>query len=154
MKVRPWRVFSRWRTIAFDSCSSKTEVQPNYPTAHQKMIEPPAANSQVHTVAIYCRTASSCKEEIRRQRAELENYASIRGWKVVLVFEDDGVSGSHCDRPGFMQMIDWTARPKRQFDMILVVSISRIARNHTLCSYWHSVLSSRGIQIESARGFK
>ncbi len=83
----------------------------------------------VHRAAIYSRISVSneASVSIDRQVESAEQYAAARGWQVVGVFKDDGVSASDNkpeNRPGWRELL---ASPER-FDAVIVWKLDRLAR--------------------------
>lgn len=77
-------------------------------------------------VAFYVRVSTG-GQTVENQLAELGRVAEMRGWEVVRVYRDDGVSGSkgRDARPGF----DEFCRDLREYDMVAVWSIDRLGRS-------------------------
>ena len=78
--------------------------------------------------AIYLRT-STTGQHTENQRLELEKIAERRGWSVVEVYEDFGISGSkgRDKRPALDQMLKDASR--RRFDVAMAWSIDRVGRS-------------------------
>lgn len=79
-------------------------------------------------VAIYLRVSTS-DQATDNQRADLERVAQQRGWTVVQVYEDHGISGAkgRDKRPAFDRMLkDATAG---RFDIIAAWSVDRLGRS-------------------------
>ena len=88
------------------------------------------SGAPVVRVAAYCRVSSLPQEESYEAQVEhFKSYISQReGWEIVKVYGDEGISGMNTKkRTGFQQMMK--DAKKQQFDLILVKSISRLARN-------------------------
>ena len=79
-------------------------------------------------VAIYLRVSTD-SQTTENQRRELEAVAAGRGWDVVSVFEDAGISGSkgRDHRPAFDSLCKGAAR--RDFDMVAAWSVDRLGRS-------------------------
>lgn len=79
-------------------------------------------------VALYSRVSTS-HQTTENQRQELQRVASLRGWTVVEVFNDDGISGSkgRSDRPALDALLK--AAVRRRFDLVAVWSIDRLGRS-------------------------
>jgi len=81
-------------------------------------------------VALYLRVSTSNGHQTtENQRLELEAVAARRGWQVVAIFEDNGISGSkgRDKRPGFDKLLrDATAA---KFDLIGAWSVDRLGRS-------------------------
>ncbi len=82
-------------------------------------------------VAIYARVSSDGQREkktIESQLAELPQYASDQGYRVVDTYSDNGISGSTIEaRPGFTSLLADAAR--QRFDAILVCEHNRLTRS-------------------------
>jgi DNA invertase Pin-like site-specific DNA recombinase len=86
-------------------------------------------------VGIYLRV-STTSQTTANQRRELEKVADQRGWQVVQVYEDHGVSGSKGReaRPAFDQLCKDAARGK--LDVVMAWSIDRLGRSlHHVVSF-------------------
>ena len=85
-------------------------------------------SSSAPRVALYVRVSTS-NQTTENQRHDLERVASIRGWTIVKVFADDGISGSkgRSDRPALDSLLK--AAVQRNFDLIAVWSIDRLGRS-------------------------
>jgi DNA invertase Pin-like site-specific DNA recombinase len=80
--------------------------------------------------AIYLRT-STTGQHTDNQRLELEGVAERRGWTIVEVYEDFGISGAkgRDKRPALDQMLKDANR--RRFDVAMSWSIDRVGRSLT-----------------------
>ena len=76
--------------------------------------------------AIYCRV-STLDQNPQTQLLDLEQLASQRGFKVVKVYTDHGISGTRTERPGLDAMLADARRG--QLDAVLVWSCDRVARS-------------------------
>lgn len=78
--------------------------------------------------AIYARV-STTSQTTENQLHDLERIAMLRGWTIVEVFTDDGISGSkgRADRPALDALLKGATR--RDFDLIAVWSIDRLGRS-------------------------
>lgn len=84
---------------------------------------------KVRTCVLYVRISLRTDESvsIARQIEAGEAYATARGWKVVGVFKDEGVSATHNkpeDRAGWRALLDSSTR----FDAVVVWKVDRLAR--------------------------
>jgi DNA invertase Pin-like site-specific DNA recombinase len=79
-------------------------------------------------VALYIRVSTD-KQTTANQRRELEAVAKRSGWKVVKVFEDNGISGAkgRDKRPGLDAMLK--AVNAREIDMVAAWSVDRLGRS-------------------------
>ena len=85
--------------------------------------------STTKMTALYERTACPNPEYIRRQRNNLEAYATSNGFANLQHFTDDGYSAFDYKRPGFTALL--TAMKAGEIDTIIVKDIARIARDFT-----------------------
>jgi DNA invertase Pin-like site-specific DNA recombinase len=78
-------------------------------------------------VAIYLRVSTS-KQDTENQRRELEAVAERSGWKVVKIYEDNGISGAkgRDHRPGLDAMMK--AVNAKEFDKVASWSVDRLGR--------------------------
>jgi DNA invertase Pin-like site-specific DNA recombinase len=78
--------------------------------------------------AIYLRVSTD-EQTTQNQRRELEGAAVHRGWQVVAVFEDAGISGAKArdKRPGLDQMLKEATR--RKFEVVMAWSVDRLGRS-------------------------
>jgi DNA invertase Pin-like site-specific DNA recombinase len=78
--------------------------------------------------AIYLRVSTS-GQTVENQRRELEQVAQRRGWSVVEVYQDEGISGAkgRDKRPGFDRMLKDASR--RKFDVVMAWAIDRLGRS-------------------------
>ena len=80
--------------------------------------------------AIYLRT-STTGQHTENQRLELERIAERRGWKVIEVYEDSGISGAkgRDRRPALDRLLKDASR--RRFDVAMSWAIDRVGRSLT-----------------------
>lgn len=82
-------------------------------------------------VCAYARVSTDSEEQedsLENQTAYYEQHINANpAWEFAGVYSDEGITGYKENRPGFQQMLQDARRGK--FDMILVKSISRFARN-------------------------
>ena len=78
--------------------------------------------------ALYLRV-STADQTVGNQRADLEAAAAARGWRVVAVFADEGISGAKArdDRPQLDLMLKDAVR--RKFDVVMVWAVDRLGRS-------------------------
>jgi DNA invertase Pin-like site-specific DNA recombinase len=79
-------------------------------------------------VAMYLRVSTD-GQTTDNQRVELERVATARGWQVVKVFDDNGVSGAKGReyRKAFDELLKGATR--REFDMVAAWSVDRLGRS-------------------------
>lgn len=76
--------------------------------------------------AVYARVSTDA-QDISGQVADLREYAGRRGFEVVEVYEDRGVSGAKDSRPALDRLMQDSRR--RRFDVVLVQRFDRFARS-------------------------
>ena len=78
--------------------------------------------------ALYLR-ASTSDQKTERQERELRQVALARGWEIVEVYADNGISGAkgRDKRPGFDRLHKDAAR--RRFDVVMSWSVDRLGRS-------------------------
>ena len=79
-------------------------------------------------VAFYLRVSTD-DQTVDNQRLELEKVAKARGWDVVAIYDDNGVSGAKCreHRTQFDQLSKDATR--RRFDIVAAWSVDRLGRS-------------------------
>ena len=79
-------------------------------------------------IALYLRVSTD-GQTTKNQRRELQEVAKARGWEIVKVYDDDGVSGAKGReyRKAFDRMLKDAARGK--FDMVAAWSVDRLGRS-------------------------
>jgi DNA invertase Pin-like site-specific DNA recombinase len=83
---------------------------------------------KVKRVALYLRVSTD-GQTTENQRRELEAVTAAKGWEVVKVYEDAGITGakSRDKRPGFDSMLKDAVR--RKFDVAMAWSVDRLGRS-------------------------
>jgi DNA invertase Pin-like site-specific DNA recombinase len=78
--------------------------------------------------ALYVRVSTD-QQTVENQTRELRQVAERRGWEVVEVYSDAGISGAkgRANRPGLDQMLKDASR--RKFDIAMVWAIDRLGRS-------------------------
>jgi DNA invertase Pin-like site-specific DNA recombinase len=78
--------------------------------------------------AVYIRVSTD-RQTLENQRKALEAVAARRGWEIVAVYTDAGISGAkgRADRPGLDDMLN--AAIKGGFDVVMAWSIDRLGRS-------------------------
>ena len=78
--------------------------------------------------ALYLRVSTE-DQTTDNQRLELEKLADLRGWEVVKIYQDNGISGARGrkHRPGLDQLLKDAAR--RRFDLVVFWSVDRLGRS-------------------------
>ncbi|OGR93719.1 MAG: hypothetical protein A2V88_00750 [Elusimicrobia bacterium RBG_16_66_12] len=103
--------------------------------------------------ALYARVSSERQAEkelsIPAQLRELRRYVLEQNWTIAAEFVDEAKSGRTDDRPAFQEMID--RAQKGEFEAIVVLKLSRFARNREDSIVYKSLLRSRGIRVVSVQ---
>lgn len=94
-------------------------------------------------VALYVRTASG--DKIEEQRTLCRCYAQEQDWTIVQEFSDSCASGVILDNPGMQALL--AAVADREFDIVLVANLDRIARNSALMGVFGSALVRAGTAL-------
>ncbi|UUP19092.1 recombinase family protein [Nitratireductor thuwali] len=78
--------------------------------------------------ALYLRVSTK-EQTTQNQRIELERVAEAKGWRIVSVFEDDGISGAkgRDKRPSFDHALKDAVRAK--LDVLMAWDVSRLGRS-------------------------
>jgi DNA invertase Pin-like site-specific DNA recombinase len=83
---------------------------------------------KVERAAIYARVSTD-SQTVENQIRELKQIAGRRGWEVIEVYTDAGISGAkgRAQRPGLDQMLNDASR--RKFDVVMCWAIDRLGRS-------------------------
>jgi DNA invertase Pin-like site-specific DNA recombinase len=86
------------------------------------------ATKRIRRAALYLRVSTD-RQTVENQELELRQVAERRGWEVVEVYHDAGISGAkgRKDRPGFDRLLNDASR--RKFDVAMAWAIDRIGRS-------------------------
>ena len=97
-------------------------------------------------VAVYARV-STAHQTADNQLHELERVAALRGWDIVKIFRDDGISGAkgRDGRPALDALLK--AATRREFDLIAVWSIDRLGRSLQHLVTTVNDLHAQGVQL-------
>lgn len=97
--------------------------------------------------AAYCRFSSDAQREasIRDQLRNIEAYCTRIGWPMPALYQDQAISGSRNDRPGYQAML--SAADLGAFDVLMVDDISRLSRDHIECAQTIRKLKFGGVRI-------
>ena len=77
-------------------------------------------------VALYLRVSTS-HQTVENQENKLRAFADSRGWEVVNVYKDEGLSGDKTDRPAFLEMVH--DGKSGHYQCLLVFQLSRLGRS-------------------------
>jgi len=104
-------------------------------------------------VAAYIRVSSQGQVEgysLEAQERAIREYCRARGWELVAIYREEGKS-AHSDsiakRPKFRQLLEDAA--KGLFDMVLVHTLDRWARNAQVALDSMSTLGKNGVDLKS-----
>lgn len=103
---------------------------------------------------IYCRVAASStiqKDDsgIHSQLTHCREFARHKGYEVVEVFHDEGVSGNVTDRPGLQAMLRYLGEHRYAHMVVLVNDIGRLARNVEMLSQVQSAIRAASGRLET-----
>ena len=98
-------------------------------------------------IAAYCRFSSDRQHEtsIRDQLRNIESYCQRNGWPAPALYQDQAISGSRKDRPGYQNMLE--AAEAGLFDVLLVDDLSRLSRDHIDTAQTIRTLKFIGIRV-------
>jgi DNA invertase Pin-like site-specific DNA recombinase len=103
--------------------------------------------------ALYLRVSTKRQAEqdlsIPDQRKQLEAYCRQRGWTVGEEYVEAGASGTSDNRPEFQNMISAARQKPRAFDVVLVHSFSRFARDSVDLELYVRDFRKLGIRLQS-----
>src|SRR5271155_2321812 len=99
--------------------------------------------------ALYLRVSTTDRQTTENQRMVLVKVAEHRGWEVVQVYEDIGISGAkgRDQRPAFDQMLKDAVR--RKFDVTMCWSIDRLGRSVLHVANALAELGAAGVALYS-----
>ncbi|MCO6415695.1 recombinase family protein [Siccirubricoccus sp. KC 17139] len=105
---------------------------------------------QLKRAALYLRVSTD-GQTVENQRMVLLEVAERRGWPVVAIYEDAGISGAggRDKRPGFDRMLKDAAR--RRFDVLMVAAVDRLGRSTATVSVALAELAAAGVEPYSHR---
>jgi DNA invertase Pin-like site-specific DNA recombinase len=99
--------------------------------------------------ALYLRVSTTDRQTTENQRMVLAKVAEHRGWEIVQVYEDIGISGAkgRDKRPAFHQMLKDAVR--RKFDVTMCWSIDRLGRSVLHVANAMAELDAAGVALYS-----
>lgn len=101
---------------------------------------------------IYCRVSSERQVNegngLGSQERRCRDYAHARGYKVIKVFYDEGVSGSLFGRPAMNNLISYLDDNQNETFIIIFDDLSRFARDVIVHIQLKTELISRGAKLE------
>ncbi|MCM1222719.1 MAG: recombinase family protein [Lachnospiraceae bacterium] len=89
---------------------------------------------------------STTAQDVERQRVQIKEYCTDNGLALIDVFEDEGISGSSNNRPGYIRLLELT---KEDADIIVVSELSRLSRNDEIFAVMSDVnrLLNSGLDV-------
>jgi site-specific DNA recombinase len=119
---------------------------------HNHAAMPAPVNAPLR-VAVYARVSTSRQAEadlsIPDQIHQAKQWCDRQGGELTLQYIEPGASGTDENRPVFSEMIDHAKSSPKPFDVILVHSFSRFARDHLTYAIAKMSLNKAGVQIQS-----
>lgn len=108
---------------------------------------PSAQPGQERTAAIYARYSSSVQNDasIEQQIAECQDFARVKGFKIVATYADHAISGRTDRRPEFQKMMK--AAERHEFQAVLAYKSNRISRNMLHALSYEDKLAKLGIDV-------
>jgi DNA invertase Pin-like site-specific DNA recombinase len=99
--------------------------------------------------ALYLRVSTTDRQTTENQRMVLAKVAEHRGWEIVQVYEDIGITGAkgRDKRPAFDQMLKDAVR--RRFDVTMCWSIDRLGRSVLHVANALAELDAAGVALYS-----
>lgn len=103
--------------------------------------------------ALYLRVSTGRQAEsdlsIPDQRRQGAAFCKARGWEVAAEFVDAGLSGTDDKRPELQRLLDMATSDGAPFDVVVVHSFSRFARDHFALEYHVRRLRKAGVRLVS-----
>lgn len=110
----------------------------------------PAGRSRA---ALYLRVSTGRQAEsdlsIPDQRRQATDFCKARGWGVAAEFVDAGLSGTDENRPELQRLLDLATGGGSPFDVVVVHSFSRFARDHFALEHAVRRLRKHGVRLVS-----
>jgi site-specific DNA recombinase len=101
--------------------------------------------------ALYFRVSTGRQAEsdlsIPDQRRQALAYCAARGWDVAVEFVEPGMSGTDDRRPELQRLLDMATAGGAPFDVVLVHSFSRFARDHFALEMHVRRLRKAGVRL-------
>jgi DNA invertase Pin-like site-specific DNA recombinase len=127
-------------------------IQPQGPAVQSTGLSAPQGKGSTHMAtkakraALYLRVSTD-GQTTENQRLALSGVAERRGWTVVKVYEDAGISGAkgRDRRPGFDAMLKDATR--RRFDVLMFWSIDRLGGSTAMVATALAELEAAGVSI-------
>jgi site-specific DNA recombinase len=104
-------------------------------------------------VAAYLRVSTTRQAEhdlsLPDQLRKIQAYCESQDWTLTEVFEERGASGTSINRPELQRMLARATSPERPFDVIVVYSLSRFARNLTDSVMLEEKLRKKNVKLKA-----
>ena len=111
------------------------------------------AQPKINKAVIYCRVSSpkQVKEGhgLQSQETRCREYAKHKGYEVIEVFKDEGITGKLLDRPNIQNMLTFLKQHKRERFIVIIDDISRLARDIETHIKLRSSITEAGGKLES-----
>ena len=103
----------------------------------------------------YCRVSTDNQKDegtIDLQRQALKEYADAKGYELVKVFEDEGVSGGLEDRAGLAELFSFLEdKENKEVEAVLIFKLDRLARDLYIQEHLIKKLESLGRWLISTK---
>lgn len=87
------------------------------------------------TVVAYIRVSTDEQAEkgysLLVQREKIEAYCKSRGWKILIIFQEDFSAWSNFERPEYSKLREYIKKSKEKVDYVLFTQWSRFSRNYS-----------------------
>jgi len=115
--------------------------------------EDPGSDSNIRA-GIYLRVSTMDQKDghgIELQKTKCEAMATVKGWMITKVYEDEGISGTvkETDRPGFSRLLE--DAKNRAIDAVIVYALDRLGRRTQIVLRTIENLADMGIKVASCR---
>ena len=89
---------------------------------------------------------STTKQDLARQRDKITNFCNDRGYELLTIIEDFGISGASLEREGYQELNKLT---DRDCDIIIVSEISRLSRKDQITEALNDIqrILNNGISV-------
>ncbi|MGJ8530318.1 recombinase family protein, partial [Maritalea sp.] len=102
---------------------------------------------------IYTRVSSKAQlkkgDGLASQESRCRDFAAYKGYDIVQVFQDEGVSGGLVDRPAIKSMLAWLRKHRNAEPVVIIDDISRLARDLDAHLKLRAAIGSVGAKLES-----
>ncbi len=105
------------------------------------------------TAVIYTRVSSKAQlkkgDGLASQETRCREFANYKGYEIIKVFKDEGISGGLVDRPAMREMLGFLRKHKDSEPVIIIDDISRLARDLDAHLKLRAAIGSVGARLES-----